>query len=262
MSSKTRKSRKARKRKRRSQGEAAPPLATTEEPLAAKVPPAAIMPASNIAATVPNRAKVGAPHRDPTMPSDSAATADPHPQEATEAKRPAQHGPLKVTVLPLSFEGLDSLGGQDLVAFVGVADRPLRGLAGWMDWRMCGSISRMVKDGVLTSESGEALLTLPSGRLPCERIFLFGLGSQRRPPLEEALQQVARAGSKRAAICPAGWDDPKAASLNARDAMLAARKAGIAELSLLAANPRAGEHAIVIECASFPWASFEPPAPG
>ena len=55
-------------------------------------------------------------------------------------------------------------------------DRPLRGAAGLADWRMCGRLSRLVKNNRATAEAGETLLLPPGRRLRFSRILWFGLG--------------------------------------------------------------------------------------
>ncbi len=55
-------------------------------------------------------------------------------------------------------------------------ERPLRGDAGRVDWRLCGRISELLLSGFTRGDFGEATL-LPAGRLfPAERILLFGVG--------------------------------------------------------------------------------------
>lgn len=55
-------------------------------------------------------------------------------------------------------------------------ERPLRGNAGFVDWRLGGEISRQLKSGFVSGASGEAVL-LPAQRpFAAARILLFGLG--------------------------------------------------------------------------------------
>jgi len=90
-------------------------------------------------------------------------------------------------------------------------ERPLRGAAGLTDWRLCGRISRLIRQRRLSGKRGETLM-LPCGRrLPFQRVILFGLGDSSRFD-EEVYRQhvrwirdvVGRAGSKRYAIQPPG----------------------------------------------------------
>ncbi len=55
-------------------------------------------------------------------------------------------------------------------------ERPLRGPAGLVDWRLCGALSRRLASGDLRGTFGEKgwAITLP--KLKAERLLLFGLG--------------------------------------------------------------------------------------
>jgi hypothetical protein len=55
-------------------------------------------------------------------------------------------------------------------------DRPLRGAAGLVDWRLCGRLSRLVKANRASAEAGETMLLPPGRRLRFNRILWFGLG--------------------------------------------------------------------------------------
>lgn len=56
-------------------------------------------------------------------------------------------------------------------------ERPLRGDAGIVDWRLGGKISELTGSGFCTGRFGEAIL-IPGGRgLAAERVLLFGVGS-------------------------------------------------------------------------------------
>ena len=63
-----------------------------------------------------------------------------------------------------------------LMLLVPRGERPLRGDAGRVDWRLCGRISELLLSGFTGGDFGEATL-LPAGPLfPAERILLFGVG--------------------------------------------------------------------------------------
>lgn len=57
-------------------------------------------------------------------------------------------------------------------------DRPLRGGAARVDWRLCGLISQMLLRGRITGERGEAVLLPSTGQLASPRILLLGLGKR------------------------------------------------------------------------------------
>src|SRR5262249_23592863 len=56
-------------------------------------------------------------------------------------------------------------------------ERPLRGGAGLVDWRLCGRISEQLRSGYVSGQLGEAAL-LPGARpLSPARLLLVGVGS-------------------------------------------------------------------------------------
>ena len=66
-------------------------------------------------------------------------------------------------------------GGDVLVVPVWSDVRPLRGAAGLLDWRLCGRLSQLLRDGRLTGLAGEKLL-LATGRIPWQRVLAVGVG--------------------------------------------------------------------------------------
>lgn len=81
--------------------------------------------------------------------------------------------PTRLELAELGLPALDALDVDGLAVLVG-PERPLQGLAGFADWRLCGLLSRAIRDGSYRPEVGEALLLPPGGRLPVPRIFCFG----------------------------------------------------------------------------------------
>ena len=55
-------------------------------------------------------------------------------------------------------------------------ERPLRGAAGRVDWRLCGVVTELVGSGRLRGKVGEATLVPSMGRLAADRVLLLGLG--------------------------------------------------------------------------------------
>jgi hypothetical protein len=75
------------------------------------------------------------------------------------------------------FEGEPDRIRVDLGLIPVFADeRPLQGLAGLMDWRRSGRISRLVRSGFCTGAAGERVLMPGGPSLPIERMVLVGLG--------------------------------------------------------------------------------------
>lgn len=115
---------------------------------------------------------------------------------------------MKVIARELSLEALDGLSEAEAVClFVRQEERPLKGAAGWVDWRMCGKLSRVLLDGFFEGLPLETLLLPSDGRLEVPRLFVFGCG----PTAEltagrlgecfaHAGRTISRAGLKRVAI--------------------------------------------------------------
>ncbi len=81
---------------------------------------------------------------------------------------------LRIEVGEASLASLDALRVEALALLVG-PERPLQGLAGLADWRLCGALSRAIRSGHFVPESEEALLLPSSGRFPPGRVVCFGL---------------------------------------------------------------------------------------
>jgi hypothetical protein len=76
--------------------------------------------------------------------------------------------------------------------------RPLSGLAGLVDWRLAGKLSRLAKKGFLQGDVGELVVLPARPRLPFEKLLVFGLGPRAgfgdgtfRAVLERALDALA-----------------------------------------------------------------------
>ncbi|MBN2498403.1 MAG: hypothetical protein JXR96_27680 [Deltaproteobacteria bacterium] len=82
------------------------------------------------------------------------------------------------------LEGLDGLESPSILLGAFEEDRPLCGACGYCDWRLNGRLSALVRDYGFRCQTGEVVLTDTAGRLPAERILIFGLGSRTEMDLE------------------------------------------------------------------------------
>jgi hypothetical protein len=57
--------------------------------------------------------------------------------------------------------------------------RPLKGLAGELDWLLCGSLSDLILNNKLSGSLGEVALLSSRGKVPATKIFMVGLGTKR-----------------------------------------------------------------------------------
>jgi len=86
---------------------------------------------------------------------------------------------------PLTLPSLDELKTEVLCLLVFSDERPLRGAAGLVDWRLCGRLSELLVREQLSGVFDDALLMPPpEQRLRAERILCLGAGS--RAELDEA----------------------------------------------------------------------------
>lgn len=107
----------------------------------------------------------------------------------------------RIDTVELGLPAIDALDVDALAVFVG-PERPLQGLAGYADWRLCGLISRAIREGSYRPDTGEALLLPSGGRIAVPRIFCFGLsgdlpdGAAFAAQLERLCRSMHRAGSE------------------------------------------------------------------
>jgi hypothetical protein len=71
---------------------------------------------------------------------------------------------------------LDLAGTEVLVASLASDERPPHGVAGLVDWRLAGQVSKLLESGFATGELGEVVLIPGKPKLPFDKVVLFGLG--------------------------------------------------------------------------------------
>ncbi len=85
--------------------------------------------------------------------------------------------------------------------------RPLKGLAGELDWLLCGSLSNLILSHKLRGLLGDVALLTSRGKIPAEKIFMVGLGPVRslspaslRRAARTAASSAVNAGVTKAAL--------------------------------------------------------------
>ncbi|MBL93144.1 MAG: hypothetical protein CMH56_15190 [Myxococcales bacterium] len=109
-------------------------------------------------------------------------------------------------LLPLTLAQLDRLQADTLMVGIHQDVRPLKGAAGFIDWRLCGEISNLLRNQSFHGEPGEVLLISGRGRLPAIRIFLMGWGPVKASVIEcqkrceQMVRSIEMAGAHKVAI--------------------------------------------------------------
>lgn len=84
---------------------------------------------------------------------------------------------------------LDEFPSEVLACCLYADERPLRGVAGLVSWRLAGRLDQLIEGGFLTGDLGEVLLLPGRPRLVADKVLLFGMG-ERRSFTEAAFEQV------------------------------------------------------------------------
>lgn len=84
---------------------------------------------------------------------------------------------------------LDKLGTEVIVCGLLRDERPPHGVAGLLDWRLAGRLSRLALRGFATGRLGEVLMLPGKPKLPFDKVLVFGLG-EREAFDEDAFRSV------------------------------------------------------------------------
>ncbi len=107
---------------------------------------------------------------------------------------------MKPQQLISGLDSLDAMTGIEAVCcFVMEDERPISGAAGFLDWRLCGGLSKILGSGFFVGAPGDRLLVPTDSRVPAKKVFAVGLGrssSVTALGLEHALTQAAAMLSK------------------------------------------------------------------
>jgi hypothetical protein len=85
---------------------------------------------------------------------------------------------VELKFLAPDLRRLDTANVEICACSIWSDERPVRGLAGLLDWRLGGRISGLLKSGFFRGELGEALLVPGKPSLPFEKVLLLGLGER------------------------------------------------------------------------------------
>lgn len=119
---------------------------------------------------------------------------------------------LQVHFLANELAKWESGEADSLVVTFFSDERPLRGAAGLVDWRLGGWLSKLLKGGKLAGGASETTMIPPAkGRLSFSRILLFGLGGSAgfdegryKAAIGRIREVLSKAGVTRYALQPPG----------------------------------------------------------
>jgi hypothetical protein len=83
---------------------------------------------------------------------------------------------VDIRFLPPDLRRLDEANAEVAVGTFWQDERPMRGLAGLLDWRLAGRLSALLVSGWVRGDDEEVLLVPGKPHLPFEKVLLVGLG--------------------------------------------------------------------------------------
>jgi Cytosol aminopeptidase family, N-terminal domain len=83
---------------------------------------------------------------------------------------------LDLRFVSRALRHIDEVSAEVVVCNIYRDGRPLPGLAGLLDWRLAGRLSRLAKQGFLLGEAGELLAVPVRPRLGFDKLLVAGLG--------------------------------------------------------------------------------------
>ena len=150
---------------------------------------------------------------------------------------------IRIAVEPLERRLLDGVPMEDASGHVRRAvdvgilpvfedERPLQGLAGFIDWRSSGVLSRLIRSGLCQGKAYEAVLWPSPARLPARRWVLVGLGSLADFDADRAMEAAERMVRTACRLCPQDVMLAMPARLPERRSLEAVFAATVASLGL------------------------------
>lgn len=114
---------------------------------------------------------------------------------------------MELRFVPPDLRRLDLLVSDVLAIPLAADERPPRGTAGLIDYRLAGRVSEAIETGALRGEVGEKVFLSGRPKLPFDRIFLYGQGDlDRFNPhiyaglIDQILETLDNLGVRRAVV--------------------------------------------------------------
>jgi hypothetical protein len=76
------------------------------------------------------------------------------------------------------LHALDETPAEVIACAMWKDERPLRGLAGLLDWRLSGRLSRLLREQFMSGDLGEVLCLQGRPRLPFDKVVVIGAGER------------------------------------------------------------------------------------
>src|SRR5258708_1708905 len=83
---------------------------------------------------------------------------------------------MEVRFLPAFPRRLDDANVELCACSIWIDERPMKGFAALLDWRMGGRLSALLKSGFVKGELGEAVIVPGKPHVSFEKVLLVGLG--------------------------------------------------------------------------------------
>ncbi len=102
---------------------------------------------------------------------------------------------MEFRFVPPDLRKLDETSAELIACSMWKDERPMRGLAGLLDWRLAGKISKLARESFIEGELGEVLFVPGRPRLPFDKIIVLGLGTKAAfgdGPFREAVTRLLR----------------------------------------------------------------------
>jgi hypothetical protein len=76
------------------------------------------------------------------------------------------------------LRAIDEASAEVIACTMWSDERPMRGLAALLDWRLAGRLSALARSGFMRGDADEVVLVPGRPHLPFEKILVFGLGAR------------------------------------------------------------------------------------
>jgi hypothetical protein len=85
---------------------------------------------------------------------------------------------MSVLTMNVILQDIKKLETEALIVGFFEDVRPLKGVAGELDWLLCGALSRLVLEKKMRGSLGEVALLTSRGKVPAQKVFMVGLGQR------------------------------------------------------------------------------------